>query len=257
MDMDAVRDFRTASTSTDFRELAGIAKRHCVDLPLSGRQDARLVSLRRRLMRHLGGVDMIADAAMYIGPEPVAPPSPLHSISTSSSDVAVEEDTSPIDRPAASQGPAPHVDEDDAAMSHAAHDACSFSCCPVPERSSQCTAASQPLRCMQCPVLLQRLHAAEGEATRLRAALAETQSVSLVLQVTPPHCSSEPVAQPQVEAPPTVQPLPMITSVPQLSHSGTAYSRPAAVGATTAAAPTTSAAVRRGVGLPGPLLRTR
>ena len=32
--MDAVRDFRTASTSTDFRELAGIAKRHCVDLPL-------------------------------------------------------------------------------------------------------------------------------------------------------------------------------------------------------------------------------
>ena len=70
---------------------------------------------------------------------------------------------------------------------------------------------------MQCPVLLQRLHAAEGEATRLRAALAATQSVSLVLQVTPPHSSSEPVAQPQVEAPATLQPLPMITSERHLS----------------------------------------
>ena len=49
-------------------------------------------------------------------------------------------------------------------MPHAAHEAPSFSCCSVPECSSQCTAASQPLRCMQCPVLLQRLHAAEAEA---------------------------------------------------------------------------------------------
>ena len=216
VDMDAVHDFRTASTSTDYRELAGIAKRHCVDLPLSGRQDARLLSLRRRLMWHLGGADMIADAAMYIGPQPAAPPSPLRSISTSSSDVA-EEDASPVDQPAASQRPAPHVDEDDAATPHAAHDACSSSCCPVPECSSQCTAASQPMRCMQCPVLLQRLHAAEAEATRLRAVLAETQSVSLVLQVTPPHSSSEPVAQPQVEAPPALQPPPAVTAERHLS----------------------------------------
>ena len=217
MDMDAVHDFRMASMSTDFRELAGMAKRHCVDLPLSGRQDARLESLRRRLMRQLGGVDMAADAVTYIGPQPAAPPSPLSSISTSSSDVA-EEDASPVERPAASQRPAPRVYEDDAAMPHAAHDACSFSCCSVPECSSQCTAASQPLRCMQCPVLLQRLHAAEAEATRLRAALVETQSVSLVLQVTPPHSSSDPVAQPQVEAPPTVQPPPAVPAERQLSQ---------------------------------------
>ena len=39
MDMDAVHDFRMARMSTDFQELAGMAKRHCVDLPLSGRQD--------------------------------------------------------------------------------------------------------------------------------------------------------------------------------------------------------------------------
>ncbi len=119
-------------------------------------------------------------------------------------------------------------------MAHAPHDACSFSCCSAPVCSSQCTAASQPLRCMQCPVLLQRLHvaeqrlhAAEAEATRLRAALAETQSVSLVLQVTPPSSSQEPVAQPQMAAPLACQPQP---AAPAEHHLSPATAAPSTAG---------------------------